>query len=248
MSVVRAVTAALTVFVWIVAGLLAVNLSRSQSNATPSVKSERAAAVPYTVVVKETIRWPNGRSSPAATFTHAVRRDGSILFVWDDTQSRPPGQQAHVREIQFASGVAISVDEIRELKSTSVAMIDTRRKLRNPSAECIRTLAGTVVAPSEHVGGREEILGHPTIRIVDGGRTSWHAVDLGCAVLKTTIDFRSSISEQVADTIRLGEPSAELFDVPVRFTEVPPSVLYQAKPGSPGAIRRDRYYEAHRPK
>jgi hypothetical protein len=71
--------------------------------------------------------------------------------------------------------------------------------------------------------------------------TRWLARDLECALVKLRYDYRpSGITEQVAVRIIPGEPGAELFCVPGRYREVPPSQLYRIS-GS-FAARRDRDY------
>jgi hypothetical protein len=82
---------------------------------------------------------------------------------------------------------------------------------------------------------------------VSGQTTYWLALDLGCALLKTFTDYGPpASSEKFVEAVAPGEPSDSLFDVPSRFREVPPSVLFHLREHS-AAERFDAQYWVSRP-
>lgn len=85
---------------------------------------------------------------------------------------------------------------------------------------------------------RESILGVETVKIVRDSKsrrlTLWQAPSLGCITLKRLAEFRkegsqnlTTPSEWIADRVQIGEPDAQLFNIPLAdYEEVIPSEFY----------------------
>ncbi|MCS6804899.1 MAG: hypothetical protein RMM98_14575 [Acidobacteriota bacterium] len=218
--------------------------------------------IPYTVILRETLYYPNGTSTVAGEYTQAVRSDGS--FVW--RYAEIGGHALRERGIQFASGVEVTIDEIGNTKSTQMIRTNLARMQRDPSSKCVNSFAGEpFMSPPEVFSGEETVAGYRTVKLAQGVATGWYAVDCGCAMVKSRHDWGGgSVTEKNLVALIPGEPDAALFDVPATAKEVPPSerILGSAKkrirpgPDAEERLRRlaeqlrvyDEYYYKHRPK
>ena len=80
------------------------------------------------------------------------------------------------------------------------------------------------MASDETFLGEETIGGYQTVKIGSGIVTEWRALDYGCALVKDRWDFSpTEFTEKELVALVGGEPDAALFDVPVKYREVPPS-------------------------
>lgn len=233
---------------YVVVAILAVNAVRL---AIPKARAQVASIVPYTVVLAETMTGPTGQRKPGPLQTWAGRSDGSIAVRMDLPSSGN-------REIHFASGMHVLLNDVARVKSTTQRAIEYSwaRDLRE---NCATRITGLPLKRSgepvvEHVGGYQVA----RIKHTDG-ITLWFALDYGCALIKQRMDFGSQgASDLELVSLIPGEPAAAVFAVPDDYTEGPPSSFPAAQP-SPKCTgeceksmkahlgRADQDYYRHRP-
>jgi hypothetical protein len=206
---------------------------------------EPASIVPYKIVINETNVTRTGQREPGAVFTRALRSDGSHVKRSELLGRLVPVSQ---RDISLVDGTRISLNEIKELKSTT---FDPARSVfaeqRDPSARCLKTYGGATVSPHEEIVGELFHVGHRVVHVRRNDTTNYLALDLGCAVLRTTVGPDASPwNIQTATTIDVGEPPSALFAVPDNYREVAPSELFDL-PAGVRAATVDEYYHSHRP-
>lgn len=176
------------------------------------------APIPYTVTLRETIRGPDGRVTVGPESTWAIRTDGSraIRIVEKGSQ----------RILNFASGIEVNINELTNTK-TSISKGDWNPAglQRDPTSQCIRSLAGRpMTSMPEIFDGEETVAGYRTARIVRNGITEWFALDYGCALVKDRWGFETGeTSEKELVALTGGEPNPALFEVPANAAEVRPS-------------------------
>jgi hypothetical protein len=213
--------------------------------------------VPYTVVLKESVMDKDGKTTGIYVQTYALRADGSTMFK----TSGPVGQrnEGTLRLIDLATKLHIEVRDLWDLKSTRTN--PEARRLRDPNQQC--TIPGGIL---ENVLGEETIAGLRGIKLGKGERTSWFALEHGCAPLGERWVWKDgAVTEKVLVSLTPGEPELLAFYVPDSFKEVPPSQIatrempsaHAAHPMAmnkeeaarqKAAIQRlDSYYLAHRP-
>jgi hypothetical protein len=215
--------------------------------------------VPHTVILRETVYAPDGTATVTGEYTQAVRSDGS--FVWRYAEIDRANTE---RGIQFASGIEVTIDEIGKTKSTQTIHVSPARWLRDPNSNCINSLAGEpCTSPPEVFSGVEMVAGHRTVKLTNGSATRWHALDYGCAMVKSRHDWGGgSVTEKNLVALIPGEPEAALFEV-AQYKEVSPSermlgsAQRRMKPGPEADehLRKfaeklrtyDEYYYKHRP-
>jgi hypothetical protein len=130
------------------------------------------------------------------------------------------------RIIRFASGFKVTINELADIKSTIVDRGKPARLQRDPTSKCINSFAGTAMvdSPQEVISGEEAIAGYWTVKITSNGYTAWFALDHGCAMVKSKMDWgKQGSSEKNLVALIPGEPEAALFDVPANVREAPPS-------------------------
>jgi hypothetical protein len=175
--------------------------------------------IPYTVMLRETVRAPDGTITPGLEYTDAVRSDGSKLM-----RSRGKGSQ---RIIYLASGFQVDTNDENNTKSSIKRQNHNPATWqRDPDSKCVNSLAGSSMTfpPSDVFVGEESIAGYRTAKIAAGGITSWYALDYGCALVKQRWQFSAKeVSEKELVALSAGEPDPSLFDVPAHYREVPPS-------------------------
>lgn len=218
---------------------LGANLVRLSSEAR-----ETASPQPYTVVLRETAFSRTGEAKPGGTYTLAVRSDGATLLQSEVLVGPEPSSE---RTLAFATGLRIQVDDIRELKSTTFNT-ERRPSYRDPRADCLWNPGGERSYTGEVLAGRESVDAFRTVVIRAQGLTTWFALDVGCAPLKKRLGPEASPTNlKNYQSIRAGEPSVALFEVPAAYREVSPTEFYRLKQGEPYAKRAEDYYRTHRP-
>lgn len=219
--------------------------------AAATLLAQRAGIVPYTVVLAETVSDREGRSIPGRTQTWALRSDGSTLLRIEDAASA-------AATIYFATGTRVEVSPSMRARSTVRIAPSPDRRLRDPRSRCLNNLAGEPYSAGDTQAGEETIGGYRAVKIVKAsGAALWYAPDVGCALVRSELDFGSngkSVSALV--TLTRGEPSPDLFAVPDDYREGPPSSLSPEPPDCDAACKeqrkklfeaRDREYFANRP-
>ncbi len=215
----RAVLKWIFVLVVIAFGVQTVDLIHSRMSAHGVRKG---GPIPYTVVLKETVLNPDGVARVGAEITRAVRSDGSLISrgaieLGDGTKNKQ-------RFIQFASGIEVSTNDLANTKSTTLmAHANSARWQRDPNSKCINSFAGEpfVGEPKEVISGEETILGYRTVKITNNNATWWFALDYGCAMVKSRMDWGGQgVSGKNLVALIPGEPEAALFDV-AQFREAP---------------------------
>lgn len=183
--------------------------------------------VPVTVVME----------SPDSRIVQATRGDGSQAD--ESEESGLLGSTPTLRHIRFASGEQVLMSVRNRKKST---VFDPARSasewLRDPVANCLKP------APAhESLLGVENVGQYRAVKVaVTTRRTSWFALDYGCATLQYIVPMSKTSTNFVRFvSLKPGEPSPELFAIPAEFKEVPPSQI------SPANEAADSYYFAHRP-
>jgi hypothetical protein len=238
-----------TIVVWIavaisvIADLNAPNVSRwitprpTAASTRTTFRRTTIAIVPYTVVLQEIA----GRShdTKGGVYTFALRSDGAQVEQDEFLSDKIVVRQ---RQLNFTSALRIDTDDVRELKSSIVE--DAPLPLRDPGSDCTRSRPDTLSLPSQTVVGHVSVQGYRTIGIATKYTTTWFAVDLGCAPLRSTSNLGDQVSEKTAILITSGEPDSDLFAVGAQFKEVTPSVLFRSR-SLQAAERRDSYYRAH---
>ncbi len=79
--------------------------------------------------------------------------------------------------------------------------------------------------PGQIVLGEDRISGFRTVKIQANNATWWFALDYGCAMVKSRVDFgeQGGVSEKNLVVLTPGEPAPDLFNVRSDFREVPRS-------------------------
>jgi len=212
-------------------------VGQPEGGATPSM-------VACTVKLHESV-WASGSSHSGGDYTVAYRSDGTYVELAEHYSD--PRKPVIDESIYYSSGLRVHLDRFMERKSSLMRMpSDNRSRLRDSRTDCVRSARDEVVA-------REAIGGVRTVKVKRevGGAilTSWFAPDYNCAELKAELlGMDGERNEKVLSEFRAGEPDPGLFDVPGRFAEVPPSVLFEMTAGSEAALRADIKYNASRPK
>jgi hypothetical protein len=196
--------------------------------------------VAHTVVLEETLYHKTG-PGPGGRYIHAVRGDGATATR---SISSHPGALTMQRTLVFPSGERVTLDEVRELKST---VFDPMRLplLRDPDKNCVFSRQGRPVNDGVLVG-RETLKGRQVVQLRSSVFAKWLAIDAGCALVRLkrgTSDSQGGIQEAVE--LRVGEPDVELFRVPDHYREVLPSLLHQVAGDSDYGRRIDSYYRKH---
>lgn len=174
--------------------------------------------IPYTVVLRETVRGPDGTITAGPEYTRSVRSDGSTLL-------RVVGKSSQ-RLLEYSSGDQIETNEKTLTKSSiKKPRHNAAERQRDPDSNCLNSMAGNpMTSPPEKLLGEETISGYRTAKITSGITTAWYALDYGCALVKDRWEFSATeISEKDLVSVTAGEPDPTLFDVPAHFREVTPS-------------------------
>ncbi len=193
------------------------------------------AAVPYYVHQKFFTHLPNGTQRLDSQQTFARRSDGSV-FEKVETYDHDGALVNTGSHLALTGGLLIDTDDLAGvMTSMQLPDGDNRRDAMQwtPESKCTRSAGGKTVEATEEIT-EEQINGHPAFKIVtdvSGARVVfWRAKDLGCAVLKETLEMKdpsgkavAGWAEVIADDIRPGEPPAALFVPPTKLKNVPPT-------------------------
>ena len=219
-----------TVLFWTFVITLAANLVyMSRKAIRPALAQPNVFS--YTTTLTEIPITAKGQAGQANYYTFGVRSDGSTVI-----KTNIRGDITRI--IEFASRVQVRVRDFRELKS-SIAMsaIPIRR---DPNQSCAYSGEASL--------GEENVTGYRAVRLGKGERTSWYALDYGCALVREVWKFQTGeVSEKTLVSLVRGEPDPALFHVPNAYPDVPPSQLVGKSANIPGYARRDKYYYEHRP-
>jgi hypothetical protein len=153
------------------------------------------------------------------------------------------------RELYFANGDHIRINELMGAKSTFLNESEGRLPARAPEASC---LSQQEAASGWVVSGQDLIGGYKSARITrvakDRTWTIWYGLDLNCAVLQERLQHETGVTEQRLTAVTLGEPDTALFQLSTALKESPPSQLLGcpsgpcATPPAPYLERIDRHY------
>ncbi|MDX2033874.1 MAG: hypothetical protein SF339_24590 [Blastocatellia bacterium] len=212
--------------------------------------------IPYTVILQEASHRSDGAVSIAQESTWAVRSDGSMVR-WIRHKS---SAQSSERTIQFASGDEVAINELTNIKSSTVEKnVNSALWQRDPGSKCINSFAGTPMSSlPEIIRGEESVDGYRTVKVTSNNVAMWYALDYGCAKVKARADWDSrSFSEHTLLALIPGEPDPALFHVPENAKEAPPSERLQSshnesdRPCGQKCLellqKFDARYYAHRP-
>lgn len=213
------------VSVYVAAAALAINAVWLTSRSARAVRAQVLPAVSYTLVLHETVTGPSGTARSGSLQTRAVRSDGATVL-------RLGSAEDGSRLIWLPSGIQIMTDDRSHAKSTM-------RRLENPNGWYRNRQTGCIATDASH----ESVLGEETVdryRAVKISRktnariqTVWYALDYGCAVVRSRMDFGGlESSEWRVVTLVPGEPADELFAIPSDYKEGPLSALDPDPPAS----------------
>ena len=218
---------------------LAVNLLRVLLR---PVNAQGLQPTPCTVILQQSAIDKDGKATAVNVHTLAVRSDGSIARK----VSGPVGHESEsdLRILDFSSKIHVDIRDLWELKSTRSS--SSTPPLRDPNSSCL-------YSPNiqETVLGQEAVGGYRAVKLGKGGRTSWYALEYGCALVKERMEFDTGeVSEKALIGLIAGEPERALFHVPDTYKEVPPSqiaIRHGATSASQnaGIERLDREYFDH---
>jgi len=196
-----------------------------------------------------------GKGRPGALQTRAVRSDGSTLLALGSIGAGANGS----RVIQFASGSRAQTDELQSKVSTTQSRPVKVDSFKDPASGCVRTFGGEAWTTTPlAVVGQEQIAGYRATKVAVGNNAyNWFAVDYGCALLKTRLEFGTQgASEFTMISFKPGEPDAFLFAVLSTFAEGPPTSLLRRSAKCPDCDAKlrermaaeDRQYAANPPR
>lgn len=211
---------------------------------------------PYTAVTKETIYSAGGSKQEMSQSIVAVRSDGSRVVKIERTV---PGHPTSQRTIDFRTGEQATIDDIREIKSTTKDPAKASRApqwLPDPHSRCLNSFTGEPILPGQVFIGFENVSGYRAAKLQKGKITWWLALDHSCAMLKRRAewDANGQISERTLVSLTPGEPQAALFHAPQSYRELTPSEMFALNTSREAAEQRkaalakaDEWYQRHRP-
>jgi hypothetical protein len=238
-------------FVIVLAVLCGQFLSRVQTN---GVHAATTVPVPYTSILRETIIDASGKEQPGSVSARAVRSDGSHMFRMGEANGE--------RQITFSDGRRVTVNTEQRKKSTTDFPSDlVMTAIPDPATKCVDSIVkgslpkGMMVNKGT-LAGEEVISGYRVAKITRGNNASWHALDHGCAVIQSEMNFGKE-GKSVKRLVALipGEPDPALFSVDTDYVEVPPSKMIEPNPRCTGLCadkdmefrqRLDNHYAAHK--
>ena len=173
------------------------------------------------VVLREVITKTDGTKMPGPIYTFATRSDGSAVFKGITNQASP---EEPVRMIRLASGSLGYISDAKRQKYLRPMPADANpaspQNVRRPTSLC------TMPSIRESALREEQISGYRAERVSMGNRTSWYAMDFGCALVKEHFDWEDgSKTDKYLLMLRAGEPETSLFTVPSDYADVPKSTF-----------------------
>jgi hypothetical protein len=177
-------------------------------------RAQSAVIVPHTVVLDEVISGKDGHQHLGPRQTWALRGDGSTVVLLGKS-----------RIIHFSSGVRVVTNDVLRRKS-SIRVPTLLSPVLDPNQQCARTITGQDAVKNYTVMGEQTVDSFRAVHIITGATNSWHALDLGCARVKQTVDFGGGGASELRLVVLVpGEPEASLFELPADYEEGPPSRL-----------------------
>lgn len=225
------------VFLVLICALVLSLVARKPATARADNSYSAKNPTPYTLILRWDSFDKNGKLSHSMEETSAVRRDGAMATIIRDT-----GENSTTLEFPRKAKVLLR-DSKRLRSSVSTQSIPL---LRDPQHSC--------AVPNEQPEARTgNVAGYPAVMVKGGDRTSWYAIDNGCALLQESWHFSTGeVCEKHLVSLTMGEPAATLFELPESYEEVTPSALANADcptcaqaNGSFFSIE-DSYYNKHR--
>lgn len=201
-----------------------------------------ATSLAYTVMRTEAVYDNTGTQRYTNYYVEAQRADGSKVF-------RSTTNDVQNRELYFANGDHIRVNELMGAKTTYPGVSGEARVMRSPDESCVSRTelqAGWLVNSGEPIGGYRTARATLTTR--DGPLTIWYGLDLGCAVLQLRLQHSNGATEQKLTAVIPGEPDPALFQLSAALNEVPPSELLSCSRANCGPLpagyneRVDQHY------
>lgn len=201
-----------------------------ESRARITLSSVHPAARPLTVRYEERLAAPGKAPAVGSRRIFAIRGDLSTVtesFVYFLNGS---GVSSHTREIGFANGDRVRIDERLSLVTAVRTPVVFSEELPQLTArsDCSEDFLGN--RQHAFADRNEKILGFRVVSETKeyGERriTSWVSPELGCVELRRRAEFLDSsgrvtdTSEQVAVSATPGEPEARLFSVPLHYEHV----------------------------
>lgn len=192
--------------------------------------------VPRTSTLQEFTEY-HGDRALVATFTHAIRSDGSEVVIERHVDAKSNTVTGTLKKLSFADGRMVWLNPDNELKSSfnlgHVANI--RMPRRDPRSGCRLGLDGetpetAVPVFSEDVVGKIAAV-KATSQHGELNLTQWFSPLHGCEMIKQVVVFEKSggVSQQDVLSVSVGEPDPSLFEIPATAIEAKPSAMMAGK-------------------
>jgi hypothetical protein len=209
------------VLFWVALAALGVGLIRNIERAHAQSQLVDGSSV----VLQEVITKPDGSKMLGPIYKFATRSDGSSAVV--GTNYNPSSVEAPIRLVRLASGLMACVSDAKQQKTTfpissAAGNPASPNNLRVPSSRCVMGASNG----KEAAVGEEQVSGYRAEKITMDNRTSWYALDFGCALVRERFVWPDgSQSNKHLVLLRPGEPDGSLFEVPSSYASVPLSAL-----------------------
>ncbi|MGC2656730.1 MAG: hypothetical protein WA324_02055 [Bryobacteraceae bacterium] len=204
-----------------------------------------ASNLAYTVMRTEAGFDNAGMQRYTNYYVEAQRADGSKVF-------RATTKDVQNRELYFANGDHVRVNELMGAKSTYPGEGVPELAAKSPETSCVsknELAQGWIVKEGETIGGYRTA--RSTRVTHDGTFMIWYGLDLGCAVLQLRYQHGNGVTEQTLTKVIPGEPDYALFQLSAALNEVPPSALLKCSVANCTPLPDDyktridqRYYDA----
>jgi hypothetical protein len=158
-------------------------------------------------------------------------------------QNLASGRAKLRRDLFFADGRVVTVNDVRELKTTVVTRNAAAKIIRDPKSGCLNSVLGKKRQPRETADGEGTTAGFRVFKIRSDRLVADYAAELGCALLHVRAGTGPAYEVKELVDVIPGEPDAALFDIPSRYEEASPSAVAGADPNSPHAKEADRRYQ-----
>lgn len=167
-----------------------------------------------------------------ATYTHGVRSDGSEVLIERHTHPATTEPVGVLKKLALANGQMIFFNPAAGTKSTfelgHIANIYMPK--RDPSSRCRLGLNGERIEASVAAYTEESLGSLLTAKVVSRhgelALTQWFSLQHGCEMVKQVVVSGKGgvVSQQEVLSMSMGEPPAELFDVPISAMESKPTL------------------------
>jgi hypothetical protein len=230
------------------------------------IDSIRLDAKPITVIYEEWLSAPGRADHLSARRTLAIRGDFSTVVDYQVFTLSGNKVASHSREIGFANGDRIRVDEQLGLLvgiHTPLVFPDDL-PVFTAKSNCSENFAGHKERAYENKGDRW--LNYSVVSELRGGSnsriTSWRSPELGCVELRRLVEFLdtngavASVSDLRAVSVQFGEPDASWFRIPTNYEHVNFSTHFKRMAQASGKVaqqselagfeRQDAIWAQHR--